>query len=209
MKFYDCNPAPSPRRARMFIQEKGLQIDTIEIDLAAGAQFEDEFIRLNPQSTVPVLELDDGTTLTENVAIACYLEEIYPEPPLLGRDAPEKAMVANWNARIEFEGFFAIAESFRNKAKSFKHRGVTGPRQHAQIPDLIERGRLRSIEFLEMLNEHLESNEYICAEYFSMADITAFVSVEFAGWIKLNIEEDKPHLKRWHEQMRVRPSALV
>ncbi len=207
MKLYDCTSAPSPRRARIFIAEKGLEIELVQIDLMNGEQFTPEFKRINPRCTVPVLELDDGSTITENAGIARYLEELYPEPPLLGSDPFEKAMVANWNARIEFEGLFAIAESFRNHASGFKQRSITGPVNFEQIPQLQERGRLRAIEFLDMLNKHLAQTKFVCGDNFTMADISAFVSVDFARWIKLSISEDQHDLQRWYDAINRRPAA--
>lgn len=209
MKFYDCATAPSPRRARMFIAEKGIKIETIQVDLMNEEQLKPAFKRINPRCTVPVLQLEDGTTLTENQAIARYLEEIYPEPALLGSDPVEKALVTNWNARIEFEGLFAIAECIRNSAKGFKGRGITGPTSYEQIPALAERGRQRAIEFLQTLDKQLTDNRYICGENFSMADITAFVSVEFVKWIKLSIAEEQTQLKRWYDDIAPRPSAAL
>ena len=116
-------------------------------------------------------------------------------------------MVANWNARIEFEGLFAIAESFRNHTSGFKQRSITGPVNFEQIPQLVERGRARAIEFLAMLNTHLHENEFICGANFTMADITAFITVDFASWIKLSIAEDQNKLQRWFDAINTRPSA--
>lgn len=191
----------------MFIAEKGLQIELVQVDLRHGEQLTAEFKKINPCCTVPVLELDDGSVLTENAGIARYLEELYPEPVLLGSDPLTKAMVANWNARIEYEGLFAIAESFRNYSNGFKQRSITGPANFEQIPQLVERGRVRAIEFLDMLNAHLADNEYVCGTNFSMADISAFVTVDFAGWIKLSIAEDQHGLRRWFNAISARPSA--
>ena len=209
MKLYDCTTAPSPRRARMFIAEKGLDIDLVQIDLANHEQLKSEFSQINPRCTVPVLELDDGSVITENAGIARYLEELYPEPALLGRDPFERAMVATWNARIEFEGKFAIAEAIRNDFAGFKQRSITGPTNFEQIPQLVERGRVRAIEFLTMLDGHLQDREFICGDNYSMADITAFISVDLTSWIKLSIEENQINLQRWFDAMSKRPSAKV
>ncbi|MCH8143051.1 MAG: glutathione S-transferase N-terminal domain-containing protein [Proteobacteria bacterium] len=127
MKFYDCQSAPSPQRARIFIAEKGLEIETVEIDLGKREQLGDDFRRINPRCTVPVLELDDGTCLTENAGIAAYLEALQPDPPLLGRTAEEKGNVANWNARVELEGLWPIADALRNRSKGMVGRAITGP----------------------------------------------------------------------------------
>jgi len=209
MRFYDCTPAPSPRRARIFIAEKGLEIETIQIDLRGGEQMTPEFRIINPRCTVPVLVLDDGTAITENAGIASYLEECYPEPPLLGRDPVDKALVASWNARIEFDGLLAVAEAFRNSAKGMKNRGITGPVNYDQIPALVDRGRNRVKHFLTDLNGHLEGRDFIVGHDYSMADITAQVTVDFASWIKVQIPDDYLNLKRWHAAVSARPSATA
>lgn len=207
MKFYDCATAPSPRRARIFMAEKGLSIDTVQVDLRAGEQFTEAFKAINPACTVPVLLLDDGTAITENIGIARYLEETVPEPPLLGRDPKQKALIASWNARIEFEGLLAVAEAFRNSAKGMRHRSMTGPVDYDQIPALVERGRARVRQFLKMLNDHLAHREFIVGDAYSMADITALVTVDFVGWIKLAIPEDHHHLIAWHRALAARPGS--
>lgn len=207
MKFYDCQTAPSPRRARIFIAEKGLDIETVEIDLGKGQQLSDEFRQINPRCTVPVLELDDGTCLTENVAIASYLEAIVPDPPLLGSTATEKGLVANWNARMELEGLWPIADAFRNRSKGMADRAITGPTNYAQIPELAERGHARGVEFFEMLNARLGESEFVATGTFSMADITALVLVDFAGWVKLGPTDAHVNTKRWREVVSKRPSV--
>jgi len=207
MKLYDCTPAPGPRRARMFIAEKGLEIELVQVDLMNKEQLTPEFKQINPRCTVPVLVLDDGSTITENAGIARYLEALYPEPALLGHDPFEQALVASWNARIEFEGLFAVAESFRNYSDRFKERSITGPVNFEQIPQLVERGRIRTMEFMDMLNAHLSNREFICGNNFTMADITAFISIDFATWIKLSMKEDQHDLQRWFNAISLRPSA--
>ncbi len=207
MKFYDCRTAPSPRRARIFIAEKGIAVETVEVDLAAGEQFSDAFRRLNPRCTVPVLELDDGTAIGENAGIAAYLEAVCPHPPLLGRDPRDKALVAAWNARCEAEGLHAVAECFRNRARGLRDRALTGGRAYPQIPELVERGRLRTLEFFDTLERRLADAPYVAGEHFSVADITALCAVDFAAWIKLEPGDDRPHLRRWHAAVTARPSV--
>ena len=166
MKFYDCQTAPSPRRARIFIAEKGLDIETVEVDLGAGEQFTEAFKRLNPRCTVPVLELDDGTAITENIGIATYLEAIAPEPVMMGATATEKALISTWNARVEFEGLMAVAEAFRNRTRGMRNRATTGPTDYAQIPELADRGLQRAREFLAMLDQQLSRHAYIAGDTF-------------------------------------------
>jgi len=207
MKLYDCTPAPSPRRTRILLAEKGIDVETVQIDLGAREQLGDDYRRINPRCTVPALVLDDGRTLTENVAIAHYLEEIHPQPPLFGKTAYERALVLEWNARIEQEGFLALAEAFRNSAKGFVDRALTGPVNYAQIPQLAERGLARAKVFKEILNARLAEQEFIAIQDFSLADITALVFADFAGWVKIPVSEEHPHLKRWYDVVSARPSA--
>ena len=207
LKFYDYAPAPGPRRARIFIAEKNIEVETIHVALDEGEEFTEEFMALNQQCTVPVLVLEDGTAITENAGISVYLEAIQPEPSLLGKDAKEKSLVAMWNARCEFELYQAITESFRNKVKGFSSRAITGPVKFEQIPELVSRGRSRAELFFKILDEHLANNEFIAGDNYSVADITTQVAIGFADWIKLNIPEDQTNLTRWLEQVNARPSA--
>jgi glutathione S-transferase len=205
MKFYDCQTAPSPRRARIFIAEKGLDIETVEIDLGKGEQLGDDFRRINPRCTVPALELDDGTCLTENTGIAAYLEAIAPAPPLLGTSAEEKGSVANWNARMELEGLWPLADALRNRSKGMVGRAITGPTDYQQIPELAVRGIARATEFFEMLNDRLGQSEYVAGNHFSLADITAIVVVDFAGWVKSGPADAHENTKRWRDLVNQRP----
>ena len=126
MKFYDCSTAPSPRRVRIFIAEKGLEIETVEVDLKNAEHLSDSFRKINPHCTVPVLELDDGTTIAEIPPICHYLEETHPEPNLLGADPKERALIAMWDRYMEFDGVMAVAEALRNRAKGMQGRALTG-----------------------------------------------------------------------------------
>lgn len=209
MKLYDFPAAPNPRRARIFIAEKGMDIETVPVDLGQGEQFSDAFKKLNPRCTVPVLELDDGTAFADNIAIARYLEEIQPEPPLLGTDPVEKATVEGWNSRIEYEGLYAVAEYFRNSNPMFNGHAIAGQTAHEQIPALAERGRIRSNEFLQMLNGHLDGREFICTDRYTMADITALITVDLCGFAGIPVAGDLVNLKRWHTAVSARPSAAA
>lgn len=206
MILYDCRTAPSPRRARMFIAEKGITLETVQVDLAKGEHLTAEFRALSPQCTVPVLKLDDGDVITENVAIARYLEEMFPAVPLLGRTPAEKAHVAEWNARIEFEGLAPIADALRNSARGFQGRAMVGPRGFDQIPALAERGRQRIADFFVALNARLAGRDFVVGEAVTMADITAVVAVDFAAWVKQVPGDDLAHLHRWHAAMKGRAS---
>lgn len=207
MKFYDFAAAPSPRRVRMFIAEKGMTIPTVQVDLRAGEQLRPEFIKLNPWATVPVLELDDGTAISEASACCRYLEEIHPQPPLLGGTAKDKAVIAMWDHRCEVDGFLAVAEALRNEVKGMAGRALPGQVGYEQIPALAERGRARIKHFFEVLDARLAGSAFVAGPEFSVADITAFVAVEFAGWLKLAPAESALALRRWLDGMRQRPSA--
>ncbi|MEO0574197.1 MAG: glutathione S-transferase [Pseudomonadota bacterium] len=209
MLFFDCQPAPSPRRVRMFIAEKGLDIPVEQIDLSSGEHLGEPFRAINPDCTVPVLQLDDGTALTETIAICSYLESIHAEPALMGRNALERAQTLSWNAKIEQQGLSAVAEAFRNHAKGFVGRAVTGSEAHDQIPALVPRGRKRTEAFLAKLNAQLAENEYVVGDQFGFADITALITVDMSAWIKLPIPESCEHLRRWHQSVSARPSARL
>lgn len=207
MKFYDCQTAPSPRRVRMFIAEKGIEIETVQVDLGAKEQFSDAFQAVNPDCVVPALELDDGSFLSEVLAISDYLEAKFPEPALLGTSDEERARILMWNIKVEQQGLMAIADAFRNSAKGFVDRAVPGTEAYAQIPELAERGRRRVQQFFKRLDEQLADHEYVAGDAFSIADISAMVTVDFAGWIKLTVPDDATNVRRWYDLVSSRPSA--
>jgi glutathione S-transferase len=207
MKFYDCQTAPSPRRVRMFIAEKGIEIPTVQVDLRNGEQLGEAFRKINPRCTVPVLELKDGTRLNDTLAICHYLEAEFPEPNLMGRDAREQALVMNWHEQIQTEGFLAGAEALRNFVKGFEDRALTGPKSFKQIPQLAERGRERLELFMGVLDERLEESPYLVLDRFTMADIGGYVCADFATWVKLPVREEWPNVRRWFDGISERPSA--
>ena len=209
MKFYDCATAPSPRRARMFIAEKGMDIPTVQIDLGKRKQLSDDFLKLNPRATVPVLETDEGIVLTENLAIASYLEDKQPEPKLMGGSAAERAEVLQWAAIAESQGFMAVAEGLRNSNPHMKDRALPGQHNYEQIPALAERGVVRAQRYLDLLEERLAGREWIAGDGFSYADITAFVCADFARIIKVRVSEDQKNLHAWYTKMKERPSAQL
>jgi len=207
MKFYDCKTAPSPRRVRIFIAEKGIEVETVQIDLGSGEQFEDAFRAINPDCVVPALQLDDGSCISEVLAICHYLEAQHPEPVLLGSTDEERARTLMWNSKVEQQGLWAAADAFRNAAKGLKDRAATGPVGYPQIPELAERGRGRVEQFFRRLDDQLADNEFVAGDRYSIADITAMVAVDFSAWIKLPVPEDAMHTLRWHESVSARPSA--
>ena len=193
----------------MFIAEKALEIPVVQVDLASGEQHSEAFAHLNPFRTVPVLELDDGTVLNTTSGICHYLEAMHPTPVLMGEDAAQRGRVADLDWRIEQEGFFAVGESFRNRSKAFKNNALTGAKEFAQIPELVDRGRTRTEHFMQWLDRQLSDREFVCGDQFTIADITAFVTVEFAKWIKLEPESGQSNLHRWHLAVAARESAQL
>lgn len=206
---YDCATAPSPRRARILLAEKGIAHETVQVDLRAGEQLGEAFRRINPQCTVPVLRTDDSAVLTDNAAIAAYLEAAFPEPPLLGVTPLEKAEVASWNWRVEYEGLLAIAEAMRNSAPAMARRALPGPQNYEQIPELAQRGLARLQQFFVTLNDRLADRAFVATGRFSIADITAVVAVDFARVVKLKPGEQHPHIVRWRAAMAERASMAL
>ncbi|WP_082989838.1 glutathione S-transferase family protein [Woeseia oceani] len=207
MQLLDCTRAPNPRRVRIFMAEKGIELPRREIDLSAGEQFSEAFRRINPECAVPVLELDDGSAICEVLAICDYLESQFPGQALLGENARQRAEVLMWNSRLEFNGLLAVAEYIRNTLKGFKDRAISGAQNYPQIPELAERGRLRAIAYFQRLDAHLDGREFIATERYTLADISAQVAVDFARWLKLDLTADCANLRRWHEAVSARPSA--
>jgi glutathione S-transferase len=209
MKLYDYQLAPNPRRVRIFLVEKGITVPTVQVDLRAGEQFTPEFRAINPECTVPVLEFDDGRRIAEVIAICLYFELAHPEPPLMGADPQDRAIVADWHHRIERQGFWAVGDAFRNSAPGLKGRALPGPDDYEQIPALAERGRARTTRFFEMLDRQLAGRPFVACDRYTIADIMALVTVDFAARINLAIPESCSHLRRWHETVSVRPSAAA
>lgn len=206
---YDCSTAPSPRRARILLAEKGVAHETVAIDLARGEHFGDAYRAINPQCTVPALRLDDGSLLTDNAAIAAYAEARWPEPPLLGRTPADKAHVASWQWRVEFEGLMAVAEALRNGSPAMAGRALPGTVDYAQIPELAARGLARLQHFFGTLNAALADRDTVAPGGFSIADITAVVAVDFARVVRVKPGEQHPHLLRWRTAMALRPAMRL
>ncbi len=203
---YDCATAPNPRRARIFLAEKAVPYETVQIDLRAGEQLGADYRQINPYCTVPALRAEEGLILTDNAAIAAYLEARFPDPPLMGRTPQEKAEVASLNWRMEFDGLMPIAEALRNSSPAMADRALPGPVNYAQIPQLAERGLLRVQRFFVELNERLAGRDFVAAGQMSIADITAVVAVDFARIVKIKPDDRHPHLLRWRSAMAERDS---
>ena len=207
MKLYDCATAPSPRRVRIFLAEKGISVPTVQVDLRNNEQLTPAFREINPDATVPALELDDGARINDAIGICIYFEAVHPQPPLMGETAEEKALIASWQREVERNGFYAVMEAFRNWARGLKGRALPGPYDYEQIPALAERGRLRVAHFFERMDARLAQSEYVAGDRYTVADITALVTVDFAATAKLPVPENHAHLRRWYTLVSARPSA--
>lgn len=207
---YHAGGSPNSRRVRIFIAEKGLDVPLIPVDLGSKAQFSDAYKAINPRSMVPTLVLDDGTSIGEVPAIWRYLEETHPEHPLLGVTASEKALIAMWERRVELDGFAAVMEAVRNAVPGLAGRALAGPHAYEQIPALAERSRLRVSNFYGDLNQRLETVPFVAGEHFSVADITALVTLDFAkGALKMAIGEDQAALQAWYDKVAARASMTA
>jgi glutathione S-transferase len=177
----------------------------VPLDLRSGEQFGEAYRRINPQCTVPALRTEEGVVLTDNAAITAYLEALQPDPPLLGITALEKAEVASWNWRAEFDGLLAVAEALRNGSPAMANRALPGPQDYPQIPELAQRGVARVQAFLATLEARLEGRAFLATDRFSVADITAAVAVDFARIVKVKPGDAHPNLLRWRTALGERP----
>ncbi len=202
MKLYTYDPAPNPRRLALFMQYKGISIDTEQVDLMHKAQLEDAYAAINPSRTVPALVLDDGEVLTEVVAICLYLEALHPEKPLLGSTAIEKARVMNWMHKLFNTTFMPIAEILRNANPAFENRALPGSLNVPQIPALAERGKMRLQAVWPAMDKYLASTTWVAGDHFSQADIDLLAACEFSRWVKQTPAEDLQHLQGWMERCK-------
>jgi glutathione S-transferase len=200
VKIYESHNAPNPRRVRIFLAEKNIQVAYEEVDIGKRVNREEEFRKKNPLSTVPVLELDDGTFISESVAICRYFEELHPQPALFGADAKQRAVVEMWNRRIEFNILQPIADTFRQRHDFFKGR-------IRQLPEYADVQRLNAEDGLAWLDREFAVHPYITGAQFSIADITAMVAIDFGRVSKIAIKPDQTNLTRWHAEVSARPSA--
>jgi glutathione S-transferase len=207
MKLYDSIYAPNPRRVRIFIDEKGIALERIEVNILKGENLRPGFLAINARGVIPVLELDDGTRIDEAAAIWRYLEESFPTPPLMGRTPKEKAIIESWERRCDQDGMLSARDFVRNQMPLFAGRGHPGRRIDRQIPELIERGRTGMRCFHELIEAQLRDHEFIAGTSFSVADITAVCAVDLgllAGYPGL---DEFPAIRRWHAQVHARPSV--
>ena len=209
MKLYDTTGAPNPRRVRIFMAEKGVECEKIELNIVKGENLSKEFLAVNPRGMMPTMVLDDGTVIDETVAICRYIEEAHPEPALMGTDATHKAQVEMRQRHMEWDGLIPAMESFRNSFPGFSSRGLGGNvGEVAAIPEMVERGQASLIRFYESLDAYLADNEFVAGDSFSIADITALCTIDFAaGAARVPIPESCTNVLRWHEAVSSRDSV--
>jgi glutathione S-transferase len=203
MKLYnEHNPAPNPRRVRIFLAEKGITIAQVHVPMRQGAHKSPEFVAKNSLGQVPVLELDDGSTLSESVAICRYLEELHPTPALFGENPWHRAQVEMWTRRIEFGLMSRIGAVWVNLHQYTAHLGT-------QYKDFGEASRERALKSMHWLNDELEGREFIATDRYSMADIVALTTIDFATFIGVDMPEQLANLRGWHARVSARPSAAA
>jgi glutathione S-transferase len=210
LKLYQSSGSPNSRRVRIFLAEKGLEIPLIPLDLGKGEQHTEAYRAINPRRVVPTLVIENGTAIGEVPAILRYLEEIYPQTPLHGETAKERALTTMWERRVEQEGFASVMEAIRNASTGLKGRAIAGPHDYDQIPALAERSKQRVKNFFADLDARLQEVPFVAGERYSIADITAMVTVDFAAKaIHFAVPEEHAALKRWYDKVSKRPSATA
>ena len=209
MKLYDHPQAPNPRRVRIFLAEKGVEVPTETVDLMAGANLKSGYLAVNPAGTVPVLELDDGSRIAESAAICRYFETLQPDPPLMGTDARDRAIVEMRHRQVELNGIAPAGDMLRNGSPRFENRALAGPHPFAQIPELAERGRARIALFFAWLDGALSDSEFVAGPRYTIADIAALVAIDFARWSKATPDAAQGNLAAWYERVSSRPSAAA
>lgn len=201
MKLYDGGRAPNPRRVRIFFAEKDLPLpEIVPVDLTKLDQKRAEFLALNPAGQTPVLQLDDGTAIAETMAICRYLEALHPEPALFGEGAKEQALVEMWNRRIEFGLYGAVQAVFRHSHPAMAEM------ERPQVPEWAAANRPRVEAHLAILDYQLASRSFVCGERFTVADITAGVTIDFMKPARLDLGPGHANIRRWHEAISARPS---
>jgi glutathione S-transferase len=203
MLLYDGGRAPNPRRVRIYLAEKDIEVPLMPVDIAALAQKSPEFTALNPLQATPVLVVDDGTIIAETIAICRYFEELFPDPPLFGTGALSRAQVEMWQRRIELGLFNAVAAVFRHLHPAMSEM------EQPQVREWGEANKLKVFKFLKVLDDHLSRHQFVCGDSFTVADITGMVSIDFMKPAKLVVPDDLVHVRRWYEAVKARPSSTA
>lgn len=201
MKIIETRQAPNPRRVRIFLAEKGITVAFEEVDLMKGALKTPEMTKLNPTQRVPILVLDDGTAISETMAICRYFEETKPEPALFGHSAIGRANVEMWNRRMELGLMSHVTQAFRHTHPAMAHLEVP------QVKDWGEANKQKALDVLAMLDQELAGNEFVAGDAYTVADITALVAIDFMRPARITVPEALGHVKRWHAAVSARPSA--
>lgn len=201
MRLYDSGRAPNPRRVRVFLAEKGIEVPLVPVDIAKGEHKAPGYTALNPLQRTPTLVLDDGTVISESIAICRYFEEVQPEPPLFGIGPAERAIVEMWQRRVELELLTAIAAVFRHQHPAMAELEVP------QVPAWADSNRGKVDRVLRVIERHLADRPYLCGESFTVADITGLIALDFMRLPKLPVPDDLVHVRRWHASLASRPSA--
>lgn len=201
MKLYDGGRAPNPRRVRVFLAEKGIEVPLVPVDMGAMGHRDEEVASRNPLRRLPVLELDDGTIITESVAICRYFEELHPEPPLFGTGAVGRAQVEMWQRRMELNFLSAIAAAFRHLHPAMKEWEVP------QVAEWGEANKPKALEFLALLDRELASREFVAGASYSIADITGLIGIDFMKPARLAVPDELANVRRWYDAVAARPSA--
>ena len=206
MKLYTFSLAPNGQRVTAFLKEKNISIDFQEINVREGQQFEEPFQSMNPFNCIPFLKLDDGSVISESLSICKYLEEgLYPTPSLFGKTPKEKAYIDMWNRRLELDALSPLGYAIRNKVPFFADRVLAGTRNDIrQSQDIVERGKQMVDLLFERINPHLEKNEFICGENFSVADITGHSIFETCERLKFDISENFKNVLKWKSTLKKR-----
>ena len=203
MKLFDGGRAPNPRRVRIFLAEKGIAVPIEPVDMGQLAHRSDAIARRNPLKRLPLLELDDGTVITESIAICRYFEELHPEPALFGTGALGRARVEMWNRRLELGLYMAVAAAFRHTHPAMADWEVP------QVAAWGEANRPKALEFLQLFDAHLAENRFAAGDEYSVADITGLIACDFMKPAKIAMPEGLSHVARWHGEVSARPSAAA
>ena len=201
MRLFDGGKAPNPRRVRMFMAEKGISVELVPVDMAALGHRSDEITSRNPLQRLPILELDDGTNLSESIAICRYFEELYPDPPLFGQGARGKALVEMWNRRMELTYLASVAAAFRHIHPAMKEWEVP------QVPEWGEVNKPKAVAFLQFMDRELADRQFVAGDEFTVADITMFIGFQFMKPARIQCPQELTHVWRWYHDVAARPSA--
>jgi glutathione S-transferase len=200
MKIYDTKTAPSPRRVRIFLAEKNIPMKYVQVDLQNGENISPQMRQKNPIGKIPILELEDGTCISEGASICLYFEQLYPDINLLGKNALEKANIDMWHRQVELYFFGQVGMCFQHTTGYFKDR-MTPVKEYGEVA-----GK-NAVDYLKVLEERLSESEFIATDRFTIADITAMCAIDFARVVNIKLTDEQTNLKRWYNAVSSRPSA--